>query len=86
MEFRFWLFGSKLDHIHLIQLFLTGHCHITGGYTCLVPGNEILQVGNFLLLLIIGSFKLGFLHGINFLELIIISGIAVQLLVIHMIN
>ena len=86
MEFRFWFFCSQFDHIHFVQLFLTGHCHITGGNTGLVSGYKILQVCNFLLLSVVGGLQLGFFHSIHFLKFIIIAYIAVQFLIIHMID
>ena len=43
MKFRLWLFCRKLDHIHLIQLFLAGHGHISGRNTGLVAGQKKLD-------------------------------------------
>ena len=50
MKLRFWFLGSQFDHVHFVQLFLAGHCHISGGNPGLVSGNEILQFADFLLL------------------------------------
>ena len=50
MKFRLWLFCRKLDHIHLIQLFLTGHCHVSCRHTRFIPCHEVLQLTDFLLL------------------------------------
>ena len=35
---------------------------------------------------IVSSFQLGFLHGINILELVVIAYITIQMLILHMIN
>ena len=85
-EFRLRLLRSQLDDIHLIQLLLAGHGHVTGGYTGLVSCYEILQIGDLLLLTIICGLQLGFLHGIDFLELVVIAHIAGQLLIVHVID
>ena len=86
MKFRLRLLGSKLDHIHLIQLLLPGHCHISCRNPCLISCDEILQFTDFLLLASVSSLKLSLLHLIHFLEMIIIPDITVQFLILHMIN
>ena len=50
VKLRLWFLGSQFDHVHFVQLFLAGHCHISGGNPGLVSGNEILQFADFLLL------------------------------------
>ena len=86
MKFRLRLLGCKLDHIHFVQLFLSGHCHISGGNTSLVSGNKILQLTDFLLLTAISCLQLGFFYLVNLLEVVIVAYVAVQLLVFHMVN
>ena len=86
MKFRLRLLGCKLDHIHFVQLFLSGHCHISGGNTSLVSGNKILQLIDFLLLTAISCLQLGFFYLVNLLEVVIVAYVAVQLLVFHMVN
>ena len=86
MEFRLGLFPGKFNDIHLIQFFLAGHGHVPGSHPGLVPGHEILQLRNFLLLALIGGLQLGLLYRVYFLELVIIAHIAVQSLVFHMVN
>ena len=86
MKLRLRLLGSKLDHIHLIQLLLSGHCHISCRNPCLISCDEILQFTDFLLLASVSSLKLSFLHLIHFLEMVIIPHITVQFLILHMIN
>ena len=41
MKFRFWLLSGQFYDIHLIQFFLAGHGHISGGHSCLITGDEI---------------------------------------------
>ena len=86
MKLRFRLLGGKLDHIHLIQFLLPGHCHISGRNPRLISCNEIFQLTDFLLLTSVSGLKLSLFHLIHFLEMIIIPDIAVQLLILHMIN
>ena len=86
MEFRLGLFPGKFNDIHLIQFFLAGHGHVPGSHPGFVPGHEILQLRNFLLLALIGGLQLGLLYRVYFLELVIIAHIAVQSLVFHMVN
>mgnify|MGYP003159374411 CR=1 FL=1 len=52
---------------------------------CFIPRNEILQLGYLLLLLSIRSLKLGFLHRIHLLELVIVAYISVKLAILHMV-
>ncbi len=42
VEFRLWLFLRQFDDVHFIQLFLTGHCHISCGNTRFIASNEVL--------------------------------------------
>jgi len=56
MKFRLWTFGGKFDDIHFIQLFLAGHCHISGGYARLIAGNKVLKLADLLLLAFISGF------------------------------
>ena len=86
MKFRLRFLRRQLDHVHLVQLFLTGHGHITGGDAGLVARYKILQVGDFLLLLVVGSLQLRLFHGVHFLKFIIIAHIAVQLLIVHVVD
>ena len=86
MEFRLRLLRRQFDHIHLVQLFLPGHCHISCRYTGLVSRHKILQFTDLLLLTAVRSLKLCFLHRIDLLEMIIITHITVQFLVFHMID
>ena len=86
IELRLRLFSLQFYYIHFIQLFLTGHRHVSGGNTSLVAGNEILQICNFFLLLVIGGFQLRFFHRINLLELVIIAYVAGQLLIVHVVD
>ena len=86
MEFRLRTLGGELYDIHLIQLFLTGHGHVAGGDARFIACHKILELADFLLLLLVGSLKLGFLHFVDFLEIVIISDVAVQFLIFHMIN
>ena len=79
-------YAKALADIHLIQLFLTGHRHISCRHTSFISCNEILQLADFLLLTTVSRFQLCFLHRINFLEMIIIAHITVQFLIFHMIN
>lgn len=60
--------------------------HIPGSDSRLVAGDEILQTGNFLLLLFISSLYLAFLQCMLLQEIIVISDIACQLAVFNMIN
>ncbi len=50
VKLRLWFLCSQLNHIHLIQLFLAGHGHISCRNPGLVSGYEILQFADFLLL------------------------------------
>ena len=56
MEFWLRFFFCQFDDIHFIQLLLTGHGHIPGGNTCLIAGDEVLEIPDLLLLAIVGSF------------------------------
>lgn len=85
-ELRLRLLCCQLDHIHLVQLFLTGHRHVSGGNTCFVSCNKIFQFADFLLLTTVCRFQLCFLHCIHFLEMIVVADITVQLLILHMID
>ena len=86
MKFRLWLFLRKLDHIHLIQFFLAGHGHIAGGNSGLIPRDKIFQFADFLLLAAVGSFFLRLFHLVDFQEMIVVSHIAVQFPVFHVID
>ena len=86
MKFRLRLLGGQLDHIHFIQLFLAGHGHVPGGDAGLVAGDEVLQIRDFLLLSVVGGLQLGLLRGINLCELIIVSHVAGERPVIHVID
>ena len=86
MKFRLRFFFCKLDHIHLIQLLLPGHGHVSGCHTGFVSCHEILQLTDLLLLAVIGSFLLRFFDRINLLEVIVITHITIQLFVFHMID
>ena len=86
MKFRLRLFCCQFDHIHLIQLLLSGHRHISCRNSGLVSGNEILKFTDLLLLTAICCLELRFLHCINFLEMLIITYVTVQFLIFHMIN
>ena len=85
-ELRLRLLRRQLDHIHFVQLLLTGHRHIAGCHTRLVARNKILQIRDLLLLLIVCSLKLRLFHLVNFTELIIVAYIAVELLIVHVID
>ena len=86
MELRLRLFPGQLNHVHLVQLFLARHRHISGRHPGLVSGSEILKLGNLLLLFLVGSLQLGFFHLIYFLEFVIIPDIPVEALILHMVN
>jgi len=86
IKLRLRLFCCQLDHIHLVQLFLTGHRHVSGRNTCFVSCNKIFQFADFLLLTTVCRFQLCFLHRIHFLEMIVVADITVQLLILHMID
>ena len=60
VELRLRFFLRKLDDVHLVQLLLSGHRHITCRYTGFVACNEVLQFGNFLLLTFEGGLQLRF--------------------------
>ena len=81
-----WLLCCQLNNIHIIKLLLSRHCHISCGNSCFISCNEILKLRNLLLLLIVSCLKLRLLHSIHLLEIIIITRITVQFLIIHMIN
>ena len=85
-KLRFWFFFCQFNHIHLIQLLLSGHCHISGGNPCFIPCHKIFQLTDFLLLSLISGFQLGFFHSIDFLKMIIVSYVTIQFLIIHVIN
>ena len=51
-----------------------------------VPSNKVLEVGNLFLLTFVGRLQLGFLHGIDFLELVVVTRVTRQLLIFHMID
>ena len=86
MEFRFRLLRRQFDHVHLVQFLLSGHGHVPRRHTRLVSRHKILQFRDFLLLTIICRFQLRLFHRVNLLEFVIIAHIAVQLLIIHMVN
>ena len=65
MEFWLGLFLYQLDDLHLIQLFLSGHGHIPGGHPRLVSGHKVLELGDLLLLPLIGGLQLALLHLIH---------------------
>ena len=86
MKLRLWLFTIQFDDVHFVQFFLACHRHIPCSDAGFVAGNEILEVADLLLLAVVGSLKLGFLHGVDFLEFIVIARIAVKSAVFHMID
>ena len=86
VKLRLWLFSSKLNNIHLVKLLLTWHRHIPCSDTRLISRHKILQLFNLLLLFVVRSLKLGFLHLIDFHKLVIIPDIPVELLVVHVID
>ena len=85
-KFRFWFFTSELDHVHLVELFLPRHRHVPGRDACLIAGNEVLQLGDFLLLTVVSRFELRLFHLIDLAEMVIIARITVERFVFHMIN
>ena len=86
VELGLGLFGSQLDELHLVQLLLTGHGHVTGGNTGLVAVNKVLEFTDLLLLALVGSFDLSLLDGIDFLEAVVVADITGQLAVFHVID
>ena len=86
MKFRLRLLRRQLNHIHLVQLLLPGHGHIPRGHAGLVSRHEILQLRDLLLLAVVGRLQLSLFHRIDLLEPVVISHVAVQLLIVHMIN
>ena len=86
MKLRLWFFTIQFDDVHFVQFFLACHRHIPCSDAGFVAGNEILEVADLLLLAVVGSLKLGFLHGVDFLEFIVIARIAVKSAVFHMID
>ena len=85
-ELRLRLLCCQLDHIHLVQLFLAGHSHVSCGNTCLIPCYKILQLTDLLLLFAVSSLQLCLLDRIDLLEMIVISYITVQFLIFHVID
>ena len=85
-ELRLRLLCCQLDHIHLVQLFLTGHSHVPCGNTCLIPCHKILQLTDLLLLFAVSSLQLCLLDRIDLLEMIVISHVTVQFLIFHVID
>ena len=86
MKLRLRLFLCQLDELHLVQLLLPGHGHVPGGHPGLVPGHEVLELRDLLLLAPVGGLQLGLSGGIDLLELVIVSHIAVQLLILHVVD
>ena len=86
MKFRLRLLRRQLNQLHLIQLFLPGHGHIPRGDPCLISRHKIFKLRDLLLLPIIGRLQLGLFHRVDLLEPVVIAHIAVQLLVVHMID
>ena len=58
VELRLRFFLGELDDVHLVELLLSGHRHITRRDARFVAGNEVLQFRNFLLLALISGFQL----------------------------
>lgn len=85
VELRLRFLTLKLNDIHLVKFLLSGHRHISCGNPGFIPRNEILQLGYLLLLLSVRSLKLGFLHRIHLLELVIVAYISVKLAILHMV-
>ncbi|KXT94878.1 hypothetical protein SMIDD26_00516 [Streptococcus mitis] len=83
---RLWFLTLQFDNIHLIQFLLTGHGHISCCNTRFVSSHEVLEIGNLFLLTFIGRLQLRFLHGIDFLELVVVTRVTRQLLILHMID
>ena len=85
VELRLRLLSLKLNDIHLIEFLLPGHRHISGCNPGFISRYKILQLRYLLLLLSICSLKLGFLHCIHLLELVIVAYISAQLAILHMV-
>ena len=86
MKLRLRLLLSQLNHIHLVQLLLAGHGHISGGNSGLISGHEILKLRNLLLLSLVGRLQLGLLHLVDLPELVVISHIPVKSLILHVVD
>ena len=86
VELRLRLLRRQLDLIHLVQLLLAGHRHVAGRYTGFISRHKVLQICNFLLLTVICCLDLCLTRRVNLLKLIIITRIASQRLLIHMVN
>ena len=85
-EGRLELFARLLNHFHFIKLALTALRHIGGRYTRLVAGDEVLKLGNLLLLALVGCGLLRLVNRIHFLEFVIVAAVARQLAVLEMID
>ena len=86
MKFRFWPLCSQLNLLHLVQLFLAGHRHVSCGDTGLIAGHEVFEFIDFLLLTTVGRLKLRFFNRVHFLKVTIVSHIPVQFLIFHMVD
>ena len=51
-----------------------------------VSRHVVLQIGDLLLLAVVGGLQLGLFHGIDFLEFVVIAHVTGQLLIVHMID
>lgn len=85
VELRLRFLTLKLNDIHLVKFLLSGHSHISCGNPGFISRHKILQLRYLLLLLSVRSLKLGFLHRIHLLELVIIADISAQLTILHMV-
>ena len=71
-----WFLGCLLNKFHLVEFLLSGHSHVSCRNTGLISCNEVLELGNLLLLSLICGFILSLLHLVNFLEVVIIAYIS----------
>ena len=86
MELRLRFFLRKFDDLHLVQLLLSRHCHVSRRNTGLVSRNEILKLRDLRLLAVVSCLQLALFHLVDFHEPVIVTHIAVKLLVLHMVD
>ena len=86
MKLRLRFLPRQLDDIHLIQLLLPRHGHVPGGNPGLVARYKVFQLRDLLLLTLISCLQLRLLHSVDLHKLIVVSHIAVQTLVFHMVD
>ncbi|MNP30352.1 hypothetical protein D3C76_1234200 [compost metagenome] len=86
VELRLRFLPRELDNLHLVQLLLPGHRHIPRSHAGFVPRNEVLQIGNFLLLTFKSGFKLRLFRLVHLLEILVIPYITRQRLILHMVD